>query len=57
MVMVGSGGAGRRTKYLDQKVPDEIGDERRAALQKSYEKNRRLQAFTRQTIHLQQART
>mmetsp|Transcript_34675 Transcript_34675/g.55439 ORF Transcript_34675/g.55439 Transcript_34675/m.55439 type:complete len:198 (+) Transcript_34675:23-616(+) len=39
--MVGGRRSGRRYKYLDQEVPDEIGEERRAALQKIYDKNRK----------------
>lgn len=32
---------GRRTKYLDKDVPEEIGEERRSALQQIYEDNRK----------------
>ena len=46
--MVGGRRSGRRYKYLDQEVPDEIGEERRAALQKIYDKNRPLEAFSEQ---------
>ena len=43
---------GRRTKYLDKDVPEEIGEERRSALQQIYEDNRLLDAVTPK-IHLQ----